>query len=136
MLYRQNKLFVQALYDDANVTNRSANSTEKLHFLAFRTGVARNLQPIHFELTLRDSNEVKVLTQAPHQEGLWVEVQLHTFLTSTLDEGGWSASCPGHFTDVKNPRQPSDGPRGDEDVVVKISAPTGYRTLISRSYSP
>jgi len=25
------------------------------------------------------------------------EVQLHAFLTSALDEGEWSASCPGRF---------------------------------------
>jgi len=28
----------------------------------------------------------------------WVEVQLHEFLTSTLDGGEWSASRPGRFT--------------------------------------
>jgi len=27
-----------------------------------------------------------------------VKVQLHTFLTSALDGGEWSASCPGRFT--------------------------------------
>jgi hypothetical protein len=32
-----------------------------------------------------------------------VEVQFHTFLTSALDEGEWSASCPGHFTLEKSP---------------------------------
>jgi hypothetical protein len=30
------------------------------------------------------------------KEGM--EVQLHTLLTSTLDEGKWSASHPGFFT--------------------------------------
>jgi hypothetical protein len=66
-------MYIQAKGDyvkiHANITNRSANSMEKLHFPAFRTGVGKNLQPIHFKLTLRDSYEVKVLTQAPHQEG-------------------------------------------------------------------
>jgi hypothetical protein len=32
-------------------------------------------------------------------EACWgVEVYLHAFLTSALDEGEWSASCPCHFT--------------------------------------
>ena len=35
-------------------------------------------------------------------DGMWkVELQLHQFLTSALDGGGWSASCPGHLTPVE-----------------------------------
>jgi len=34
-----------------------------------------------------------------------MEVELHTFLTSALDEGEWSASCPGCFT----PRERAPG---------------------------
>jgi hypothetical protein len=33
----------------------------------------------------------------------WVEVQLYTFLTSALEEGGWSAPRPGRFTPRKDP---------------------------------
>jgi hypothetical protein len=37
------------------------------------------------------------------------------FLTSALDGGEWSASCPGHFTPGKEPQYPLDrrlvGPR-------------------------
>lgn len=33
----------------------------------------------------------------------WVEVQLHSVLTSTLDEGRWRTSCPGSFTPDKSP---------------------------------
>jgi hypothetical protein len=30
-----------------------------------------------------------------------VEVQLHSFLTTTLDNGEWITSCPGHFAPRK-----------------------------------
>jgi hypothetical protein len=53
-----------------------------------------------------------------------VEVQLHAFLTSALDEGEWSASGPGRF----NPRERAPGthwvriwvgPRAVLDTVMK-----------------
>jgi hypothetical protein len=31
-----------------------------------------------------------------------VEVYLHSFLTSALDGGGWSGSCPAHFKTRKS----------------------------------
>jgi len=38
-----------------------------------------------------------------------VEVQLHTLLTLGLDEGEWSASCPGHLSLKKEPLVPIGG---------------------------
>jgi hypothetical protein len=35
-----------------------------------------------------------------------IEVQLHSFLTSALDEGVWLTSGPGRFTPRKIPQQP------------------------------
>jgi hypothetical protein len=62
-----------------------------------------------------------------------VEVQLHTFLTSALDGGEWSASCPADFT----PREYDPGtqwtgslvgPRaGLDTAVAKIKYPCPYR---------
>jgi len=37
-----------------------------------------------------------------------VEVYLHTFFTSALHGGEWSASFPGHFTIWKEPTHPLD----------------------------
>jgi hypothetical protein len=68
-----------------------------------------------------------------------VEVQLHAFLTSALDGGEWSASCPGRFTPSET--APSThwiggwvGHRAVLDAVVKreISTPTGNGTLEPR----
>jgi hypothetical protein len=51
-------------------------------------------------------------------------VQLHVFLTSALDGGEWSGSCPSHFT--LRERAPGThwigglvGPRASLDVVMK-----------------
>jgi hypothetical protein len=53
-----------------------------------------------------------------------VEVQVHTFLTSVLDGGEWSASRPSRFTPRE--RVPGNhwiggwlGPRGGLDAMVK-----------------
>jgi hypothetical protein len=66
-----------------------------------------------------------------------VVAQYHTFLSSALDGGEWSASCPGHFTPRGNCRRyPLDGMlgglRAGLDAVEKINslAFAGTRTLI------
>jgi hypothetical protein len=60
-----------------------------------------------------------------------MEVQLHTFLSSALDGGEWSASRPGRFT----PRERALGthwiggwldPRAVLDAVVKIKIPSPH----------
>jgi hypothetical protein len=58
----------------------------------------------------------------------WVEAQLHTFLTSALDGGEWSASRPGRFTPRESAPGASGmggwvGPRACLDTVVKSSQP-------------
>jgi len=57
------------------------------------------------------------------------ELQLHAFLTSALDVGKWSASCPGHFTPRKRALN-THLPRASLDMVVKwnIPAHTRYQT--------
>jgi hypothetical protein len=72
-----------------------------------------------------------------------VDVEIHSFFTSTLVGGGWSASHPGRFTlQEKSPRYPVDsrlgGPqsrsvRREEN---KILDHTGTRTPTPRSSSP
>jgi hypothetical protein len=61
-----------------------------------------------------------------------VEVYIHTFLTSSLDGGEWSASRPGRFT----PREKAPGthwtggsvsPRAILDAVVKRKSPSPRR---------
>ena len=51
-------------------------------------------------------------------------------LTLALDEGGWSTSCPGHFTPWKETRYPFyrrlGGPQGRSGQVQKISPPPGF----------
>jgi hypothetical protein len=37
-----------------------------------------------------------------------VELQLHLFLTSSLDGGEWLTSQPGHFTPGEEPRYPQN----------------------------
>jgi hypothetical protein len=57
-----------------------------------------------------------------------VEVYLYSFLTSALEEGGWSAPRPGRFTPGKT-RYPLymrlGGPQGWSGRVRKISHPPG-----------
>jgi hypothetical protein len=51
-----------------------------------------------------------------------VEVQLYAFLTSALDGGEWSASCPGRFTPRE--RAPSTHLiRGWEEPVIPFRTP-------------
>jgi len=57
-----------------------------------------------------------------------VEVQLHTFLTSALNGGEWSASCPSCCTHGKRVPRPHwiggwVGPRASMDVVGKEKYP-------------
>jgi hypothetical protein len=67
---------------------------------------------------------------------VWVEVQLHAFLTTARDGGEWSASRPELFTAVeKAPILWLGGPlsrsgRADEN----IPAPTGNRTPVVQTY--
>jgi len=52
-----------------------------------------------------------LLAYASHHEHVWaVKVQIHAFLTLTLDGSEWSASCPGHF----NPRETTLASIGQE----------------------
>jgi len=57
-----------------------------------------------------------------------VEVQLHTFLTSALAGGEWSASHPGRFSlrekaPVQNGQEARRGPRAGPDAVAKRKVP-------------
>jgi len=63
-----------------------------------------------------------------------VEIKLHAFLTSGLDEGEWSASCPTHF--IPGERDPGThrvgrwvGPRAGLNAVEKRKVPVlvGYQ---------
>jgi hypothetical protein len=72
----------------------------------------------------------------------WVmEVQLHIFLTLTVDGGEWSASRPGRFTPREKP--PGIhwvggwvGPRASFDAVVKRKIPSLCRDSNPRSSGP
>jgi hypothetical protein len=68
-----------------------------------------------------------------------VEVYLHAFLTSALDEGEWSASCLGRFTPKE--RAPGThwiggwmGPRASVDTAVRRKIPNPCRD--SNPYHP
>jgi hypothetical protein len=71
-----------------------------------------------------------------------VDVYIHTFLTSVLDGGEWSASRPGRYTPGESPGCPLDkrlgGPqsRTGRRGVEKILDPTGTRTPTPPSSSP
>jgi hypothetical protein len=59
---------------------------------------------IHVKMLCKSMHKVKVklslcLTKSHAMKTYWeVEVELHTFLTSALYRGEWSASRPGRFT--------------------------------------
>jgi hypothetical protein len=70
--------------------------------------------PTELNLKVCDDGKVKVKLSlcfkwAPRHEGVLggAKVQLHPFLTSALDGGEWSASCPGRSTPGKEPRVPT-----------------------------
>jgi hypothetical protein len=72
-----------------------------------------------------------------------VDVLIHTFLTSALVAGEWSASRPGRFTPGGNsPRYPLDrrlgGPQSQYGLhgKEKFLDPTGTRTPTPSSSSP
>jgi hypothetical protein len=94
-----------------------------------------------------NNNNVKVkfflcfLIEHHAMKAYWgVEVYLHAFLTSALDGGEWSASCPGRFTPRENARGTHligcwVGPRSGLDVAVKREIPSLYRDSNTRSSS-
>jgi hypothetical protein len=75
-----------------------------------------------------------VLKEAPDHEGVlgeWMYSSTHS-LTSALDEGEWSASCPGRFTSRE--RAPAThwiggwvGPRAGLDAVSKGKIPSSHK---------
>jgi len=51
--------------------------------------------------------KINVFLKATGEYG-GVDVQIHSFLTSTLGQGEWTVSCPGPFITVDKPSVPTD----------------------------